>query len=193
MKILLRSKCVRKVMRAFFSIFYKKKYLKGKYFDSKIMGWYWAFRSLRCRIFGENRKIPWPVHPRTLVGNARNIIFDPDSINVFQVPGCYWQAHGATITIGKNCYVAPNVGVITTNHDIYDPSRHVSGKSVVISDSCWIGMNAVILPGVILGPHTVVAAGAVVTKSFEEGYCVIGGIPAKMIKKIEENKEFNEA
>ena len=54
-------------------------------------------------------------------------------------------------------------------------------------------MNSVILPGVVLGPHTVVAAGAVVTKSFEEGYCVIGGTPAKMIKKIEKNKEFNEA
>ena len=99
------------------------------------MGWYWAFRSLRCRIFGENHKVPWPVHPRTLVGNAKNIIFDPDSINVFQVPGCYWQAHDATITIGRNCFVAPNVGVITTNHDIYDPSMHVSGKSVVISDN----------------------------------------------------------
>ena len=47
-------------------------------------------------------------------------------------------------------------------------------------------MNAMIMPGVELGPHTVVGAGAVVTKSFPEGHCVIAGNPAKLIKKIEE-------
>ena len=50
-------------------------------------------------------------------------------------------------------------------------------------------MNAVILPGVELGDHTVVGAGAVVTKSFSEGYCVIGGNPAKIIKYIERDEE----
>ena len=46
-------------------------------------------------------------------------------------------------------------------------------------------MNSIILPGVILGDNTVVAAGAVVTKSFPQGYIVIGGNPAKIIKVIE--------
>ena len=45
-------------------------------------------------------------------------------------------------------------------------------------------MNSVVLPGVKLGDHTVVGAGSIVTKSFPEGYCVIAGNPAKMIKKI---------
>lgn len=45
--------------------------------------------------------------------------------------------------------------------------------------------EAVILPGVILGPGTVVGAGAVVTKSFPQGRCVLGGVPAKLIKDIE--------
>lgn len=44
-------------------------------------------------------------------------------------------------------------------------------------------MNSVILPGVVLGEHTVVGAGSIVTKSFSEGYCVIAGNPAKIIKK----------
>lgn len=183
------SKAVNCVLRCFFSLFYNKKYLTGRYFNEKIMGWFWAARSLKGRMFGENKKVPWPVHPRTIVSGAERISFHPDSLNVFQVPGCYWQAIDAVITVGKNCHVAPNVGIITTNHNLYNPSLHDKGKDVVIGDSCWLGMNSVILPGVVLGEHTVVAAGAVVTKSFPEGYCVVGGTPAKIIKKLEQNSE----
>ena len=45
-------------------------------------------------------------------------------------------------------------------------------------------MNSVILPGVTLGDHTVVGAGSVVTKSFEQGYCVIAGNPARIIREL---------
>lgn len=48
-----------------------------------------------------------------------------------------------------------------------------------------MGMNSMILPGVVLGPHTVVGAGSVVTKSFPNGYCVIAGVPAKLVKTID--------
>jgi len=44
-------------------------------------------------------------------------------------------------------------------------------------------MNAVVMPGVILGNDTVVAAGSIVTKSFEDGAVIIGGVPAKILKK----------
>ncbi|MBS7109518.1 MAG: hypothetical protein KH076_09760 [Streptococcus sp.] len=46
-------------------------------------------------------------------------------------------------------------------------------------------MNSVILPGVILGDHTIVGAGAVVTHSFPDGYCIIGGNPARIIKALD--------
>ena len=97
--------------------------------------------------------------------------------------------HGADIYVGKGSYVAPNVGLITTNHDPEDPSKHLPGKDIRIGENCWIGMNAVVLPGVVLGDHTVVAAGAVVTKSFPEGYTVIGGVPAKKIRDISQIKK----
>lgn len=85
------------------------------------------------------------------------------------------------IHIGKGCYIAPNVGIIAINHDPANPSNHLPPDDVHIGDNCWIGMNAVILPGVTLGDHTVVGAGSVVTHSFPDGDCVIVGNPAKII------------
>ncbi|AEV29454.1 acyltransferase family protein [Sphaerochaeta pleomorpha str. Grapes] len=172
------------IIALFFSFFYDKKYLHGKYFDYKAMGWVWAWKSLSARSIVENYKVPWPVNPKSIVTGYQNITFDIDSIHIFQTPGCYWQARDGKITIGKNCFVAPNVGIITTNHDINDPSKHITGKDIIILDNCWIGMNAVVLPGVVLGEHTVVAAGAIVTKSFPEGHCVVAGVPAVKIKDI---------
>lgn len=61
----------------------------------------------------------------------------------------------------------------------------MQGKKVVIGDKTWIGMNCLILPGVVLGPNTVVGGGSVVTKSFPLGHCVIAGNPAKLIKLID--------
>jgi acetyltransferase-like isoleucine patch superfamily enzyme len=52
-----------------------------------------------------------------------------------------------------------------------------------------MGMNSVILPGVVLGPHTIVGAGSVVTKSFVEGYSVIAGNPARINRKLGDNIE----
>jgi acetyltransferase-like isoleucine patch superfamily enzyme len=55
---------------------------------------------------------------------------------------------------------------------------------MVIGDDVWIGANAVILPGVKIGTHSIVAAGAVVTKDVPE-FSLVAGIPAKVIKKLE--------
>lgn len=54
----------------------------------------------------------------------------------------------------------------------------------MIGDKCWIGMNAMVLPGVVLSKGTIFGAGSVVTKSFEQGNCVIAGNPAKIIKTL---------
>ena len=89
------------------------------------------------------------------------------------------------IIIGKGTYIAPNVGIITANHIFSDLDKHEVAKDVILGKQCWVGMNAIILPGVMLGDHTVVGAGSVVTKSFPEGYCVIAGNPAIVIKKME--------
>lgn len=178
------SKIWRVPVKLFFSLFYASRYLRGYYFDKKRMGWYWCFIGLSSRLFGANRNIPWPVNPRTIISNAKNIEFNVDDIHIFQTPGCYWQNQQAKIIVGRNCYVAPNVGLITSNHDVYDITKHVAGKDIVLGERCWLGMNSMILPGVTLGPHTVVGAGSVVTHSFPQGHCVIAGNPAKMIRQL---------
>ena len=89
--------------------------------------------------------------------------------------------------MGNYVTIARNVGIISANHDIYDHTKHY-GKEVRIDDYCWIGMNVMILPGVHLGPRTIVGAGSVVTKSFPDGYCLIGGNPARIIKTIDKDK-----
>jgi len=184
LKKILYSEVLKIFLRFFFSFLYSKEFLTGYYFDQKRLGWYWCFRSIPSRLWGDNRKIKFPVHPRTILSNDKNIAFDVDNLNIFQTPGCYWQNHNAKIHIGKGSFVAPNVGFITTNHNLYDLKKHEDGKDVVIGKDCWIGMNSVILPGVILGDHTIVGAGSVVTKSFLEGNIVIAGNPAKIIKNL---------
>lgn len=174
----------------FMSFFFDKKYLSGRYFDSSYTGFLWAMRSIWQRnILRLAKPLPWPSSLTCIVSDPSNVSFHPDDLHIFQVQGTYFQNFKGHISIGKGCYIAQNVGIITANHSFEDLDAHEEGKSVTIGTHCWIGMNAVILPGVILGNNTVVAAGAVVTKSFEEGGVVIAGVPAKIVKNITSNKK----
>lgn len=138
------------------------------------------------KILGINRQAYWPMHFTSVVQGAKNIYVGIGSTPGFG-PGCYIQGIGR-IYIGNYVLVAPNVGIISANHDIYDHSKHVKDTAVIIGDYSWIGMNSVILPNVVLGEFTIVAAGSVVTKSFQDGYCIIAGNPARIIKKLDKDK-----
>lgn len=91
------------------------------------------------------------------------------------------------ITLGNNVIVGNFVSFHSENHNFSDaliPIRlqGTSHKGIVIGDNCWIGAKATILDGVHIGNGCIVAAGAVVTKSFPDNV-VIAGVPAKVIKK----------
>ena len=137
------------------------------------------------RILRINSETPWPVHWSSVVSSPENIHLDRPTANLGAMPGCYIQAING-IRVGRNTYVGPGVKIISANHNLYDLKRHEPSSPIIIGKNCWIGANAVILPSVELADHTIVAAGAVVTKSFLEGDCIIGGVPAKVIKKIVE-------
>lgn len=166
-------------------LFYSREYLQGKWFENNIKGWKWAWKSLFMqKIIGYNKHVPWPVSHRNNIGDPNKIFFHIDDLNNFQNFGCYYQCYDSTIFLGKGTWIAPNVGLITQNHDFSDLSKHSIGKAIVIGENCWIGMNSVILPGVELGEGTIVGAGSIVTKSFTEGKVIIAGNPAKVIKKL---------
>lgn len=95
----------------------------------------------------------------------------------------------APVTIGNDVRLAQNIVLSGLNHNYQDLTKNicdqgVSRAEIVIEDDVWIGANAVITAGVRIGRHSVVAAGSVVTRSVEP-YSIVGGVPAKLIKRIE--------
>ena len=134
---------------------------------------------------GGNKNAYWPVHPSSQVYDVQNIIIGIDSYPGI-MKGCYIQGRGG-ITIGDYTQIAPNVIIVSANHDVYDSRKHIL-ESVTIGKYCWIGAGAKIMPGVELGDWTIVGAGAVVTKSFSDGYCIIGGVPAKILKELDHER-----
>ena len=92
------------------------------------------------------------------------------------------------VTIGSHVNLAQGITVTALNHNFDNinesiDSQGITTKQVIINDDVWIGANAVILPGVTIGRHSVVAAGAVVTTDVPEN-TVVGGVPAKIIKRL---------
>lgn len=104
------------------------------------------------------------------------------NVKLTQRGGCYIQGWGK-VFIGDYVEITQNCIIISSNHKLTNQAENVF-KETIIGDHCWIASNSLIMAGVVLGPRTVVAAGSVVTKSFPEGYCLIGGNPAKVLKEI---------
>ena len=92
------------------------------------------------------------------------------------------------VRIGSHVNLAQGITVTALNHNFKDSDKRideqgVSTNPVTIGNDIWIGANAVILPGVTIGDHSVVAAGAVVTKDVP-AHSLVAGVPAKVIKEI---------
>lgn len=138
---------------------------------------------LRQWIMVRHRGAYWPVHPTSVINNWRNVYAGVDVSPGFS-PGCYIQALNP-VFVGDYTQIGPNVGLIGANHSVYDSREHAATEGIRIGAYCWIGMNAVVLPGVVLGDFTIVGAGAIVTKSFPDGYGVIAGNPARPIKALD--------
>jgi acetyltransferase-like isoleucine patch superfamily enzyme len=171
-----------KIRKIIFPVLIKPLYpecdFKFQYYSIKEMFFYITMQ----KIIGFNRHIPWPVHFTSVVKDYKKIKSKTEPVGF--APHCYIDARNGII-IEENVNIAPKVSIISMNHDIYDFNKYKQDKSVIIKKNSWLATGCIILSGVELGEHTIVAAGSVVTKSFPEGNQLIGGIPAKIIKKLD--------
>lgn len=122
------------------------------------------------------------IHPTGVFINADKISIGS---NCYIGSFCNFRPDQESITIGDDCQIAQFVSIIGANHDIccqYIRADALISKKVIIGNNVWIGAHATILPGVIIGNGAVIGAGAVVTKNVDQ-LAIMGGVPAKLIKK----------
>jgi maltose O-acetyltransferase len=94
----------------------------------------------------------------------------------------------APVTIGAACQVASRVQFITATHPIDPEPRRIgweSAKPIVLGDNVWLSSGVIVCPGVTIGEHTVVGAGAVVTRDLPAGVVAYGN-PARVVREIGE-------
>ncbi len=136
------------------------------------------------KLLRHNPGVKWAIHHTSTIRCPEQIkrgkgVYPGDS------PGVYINGHNG-VEIGDYTNIGPNVGIISANHDPVNNDIHVPARPVLIGSHCWLGMGTIVLPGVQLGDFTIAGAGAVITKSFPEGYCVLAGNPARVIKMLDQ-------
>lgn len=104
-------------------------------------------------------------------------------------PGA-WIGSAERITIGDNCMIAMDAYITDCDwHGLYDRVSAGRSAAVSIGDNVWIGARAVVCKGVVIGENAVVGAGAVVVENVPEN-AVVGGNPARIVKRLEGDREF---
>lgn len=104
--------------------------------------------------------------------------------HVFINACCHFQDHGG-VTLGDGCQIGHNVVFATLNHGLEPADRGTTYPApIVLGRNVWVGSNATILQGVTIGDNAVVAAGAVVSRDVPAN-TIVGGVPARIIKRID--------
>ena len=138
--------------------------------------------TLFSKLIGKPVDESFSMFPPFTTDFGKNIIIGK---NVFINSGCRFQDQGG-ITIGDGTLIGHNVVLATLNHDIAPEKRSIIHPAPIrIGKNVWIGSSVTVIAGVTIGDNSVVAAGAVVTKDVPEN-TIVGGVPAKVIKTLEE-------
>ena len=141
-------------------------------------------REIMGRLIGKKVDDSFRMFPPFYTDFGKNITIGKD---VFINSGCHFQDQGG-IQIGDGALIGHNVVLATINHDLNpEENRKNHYAPITIGAHVWIGSNVTILPGVTLGDWAVVAAGAVVTQDVPPR-TVVGGVPAKVLKVIPEER-----
>ncbi len=137
-------------------------------------------RDLLSELFGYRVPQSLRVFPPLYADFGKNITVGE---NVFINACCHFQDHGG-VTIGDGCQIGHNVVFATLNHGLAPENRSYTYPApILLGKNVWVGSNATILQGVTIGDNAVIAAGAVVTKDVAAN-TVVGGVPARFIKRI---------
>lgn len=137
-------------------------------------------RSLLGRIWGQEPDVTVRMFPPFYTAFGK---FTTVGKGVFINFGCTFLDRGG-ITLEDDVFIGPGVQLITENHPEQPSLRHnVYTKPVVIKRGAWIGAGAIILPGVTVGEHSIIAAGAVVTKDVPDRV-IVAGTPAHVMRAI---------
>ncbi|MCB2218616.1 MAG: hypothetical protein KQH59_21350 [Desulfobulbaceae bacterium] len=132
------------------------------------------------KILRINGNVPWPVHFTSRILFAKNI-----TVGNRTAPGmnahCYVQARNGII-FGNNVRIGPGVGIISASHSMNDYDVHALTLPITIGDNVWVGMNAIILPGITVGDNVAIGAGSVVTSNIPSDSIAVGN-PCRVIKK----------
>ena len=92
----------------------------------------------------------------------------------------------ATITIGEDCQIGPNVQLLTPTHPVDPQPRRdklEAAKPITLGDNVWLGGGVVVCPGVTIGDNSVIGAGAVVTRDIPANVVAVGN-PARVVRSI---------
>ena len=115
---------------------------------------------------------------RVKIGNNVSI-----NNNVEFYPSFFYK--GASIELGNNIRIGPGTRFFAAGHNVADLNlefNETNASPIIVMDNCWIGGASIILPGVTINEGAIIAAGSVVNRDVPK-YSVVGGVPAKFIKK----------
>jgi acetyltransferase-like isoleucine patch superfamily enzyme len=123
------------------------------------------------------------IHPNVSFRCAENVEIGPNTRIQY---GCVlWASPNARIRIGDNTGLGPGVMIYSSNHGTTGGGPYIqqpwTEEDVTVGCDVWIGSGSILLPGVTIGDHCVVAAGSVVTRSMPAG-SVVAGVPARPIR-----------
>lgn len=139
----------------------------------------WHWRNLWLRIFGAELGRSVFVHQRARISKPWNVHLG-DRACVGDRAALYSLG---TIEIGPLATVAQEVYLCTGTHDFTDPAFPLKVGPILVGAGAFIGVRAIILPGIVIGPHCIVGAGSVVTRDVPIG-TVVAGNPARPLKKV---------
>lgn len=143
------------------------------------------FRSMRCRLW---RLIGYEVSLDANVMAGSSLRYGDISIGSCTFVGEGTLITGGAVSIGDNCDIAPRCVLHAGSHSIGSPTRRAGASyagSISIGTGTWVGTASTILAGAEIGCGVIVAAGSVVTKGVYPDNVLLGGVPARVIRRFD--------